>query len=68
VNTQTILASTLIKARGDLQDATEHLGRTYYGDEKANQDNMRLAVEATVRAVATLALTLERVTELVVGP
>jgi hypothetical protein len=63
-----MLASALIKARGDLQDATEHLGRTYHGDLESNQDNMRLAVEATVRAVATLALTLERVTELVVLP
>jgi len=59
----TTLQSALIKARGDLQDATDHLGRSYNGDVQSNQDNLRLAIEATVRAVASLALTVERVIE-----
>lgn len=55
----------LDKARRDLTDAAEHLGRTYYGHD--TEGELRLAIEATIRAIGSVAYSVERLAELVEG-
>ena len=62
MNSSLVVNRDLDSARRDLQEAGEHLGHLQYG--QLNVGEISRAIEATVRAVGSVALACERLAEL----